>query len=83
MSEQREKTRAKHGVHLIYVGSAEPLRLVVYIVAADALENDGNLTRFERLPLLEKGALHDGALHWRGRRACAEEHAPGQRVRSR
>ncbi len=46
-------------MHLEDVGSVEPLRLVVDVVAADAIETRDRLCRLERLPLLEKGALHN------------------------
>ena len=43
--------------HLVDVGSTEPLRLLVHVVAADTLKNGSNLQRFESLPLLKKGTL--------------------------
>ena len=54
----RNSGAVRKGVlHLKDVGGAETLRLLVDVVAADALENQHSLHRFERLPLLKEGAL--------------------------
>ena len=46
-------------MHLEDIGSVEPMRLVVDVVAADAIEERDRLCRLEGLPLLEKRALHN------------------------
>ena len=51
-------TRAR--AHLEDVRRAEPLRLVVDVVAANALGERDLLHRLEGLPLLKKSGLHNG-----------------------
>ena len=68
--------------HLVDVGSTEPLRLLVHVVAADTLKNGSNLQRFESLPLLKKGTLENSALHTSSQSKKIMRPAPDQRVRS-
>ena len=69
--------------HLVDVGSTEPLRLLVHVVAADTLKNGSNLQRFERLPLLKKGTLENSASHMDVRSKKEDREAsPDPRARS-